>query len=176
MGKFRHLEADEIEVRVSRCSEYGCECLLYKTARTDMDILDEEVGPDNWYCEYQEIKGNLFCGISIKTGNGWITKWDCGIESAQQDGNEKKAESSDAMKRAGFRWGIGRQLYTAPKIKIKPASCNLKKRSYGGRDTYACYDDFSVYDIEYDEEDKRITKLVIKNDTTGGIVFEYSDR
>lgn len=113
--KFRKLRADEIEVRVKQVTEWGASCVLYKTARTDMDMLDEAVGPLGWSCEYQEIKGSLYCGITIEG----ISKWDCGIEMGDdKDGTRKKGEASDAFKRAGFKWGIGRELYSAPKIII----------------------------------------------------------
>ena len=118
MVSFRKLLPDEIEVRVAQTTEKYSQLLLYKTARTDMDILDETVGAENWQNDYKVIKDNLQCGIGIKCGNEWIWKWDCGIESRENDGNEKKGEASDAFKRAGFRWGIGRELYSAPKIAV----------------------------------------------------------
>ncbi len=112
---FPLLQAGQIEVKVKKATESGAVLLLYKTARTDMDLLDSTVGPDNWTNDYREIKGNLYCGIAIRRDGEWIWKWDCGIESrSDSDGNEKKGEASDAFKRAGFRWGIGRELYTAP--------------------------------------------------------------
>lgn len=94
--------------------------LLYKTARTDMALLDETVGPMSWQSDYRVINDNLYAGIGIHSAElGWIWKWDCGVESREDgDGNEKKGEASDAFKRAGFKWGIGRELYTAPFIWI----------------------------------------------------------
>lgn len=109
MERFRLLTADDIEVKVKKVQANGAVLLLYKTARTDMDILDESVGAENWTDDYKEIKGNLYCAISIyeKEKGQWISKWDCGIESREDgDGNEKKGEASDAFKRAGFRWGM----------------------------------------------------------------------
>lgn len=114
--KFRTLQPDEIECRIGTATEKGVSVLLYKTSRTDMAILDETVGAENWKTEYTEIHGNLFCTLTIKCLNEWVGKQDCGIESKQDDGNEKKAEASDALKRAGFLWGIGRELYSAPFI------------------------------------------------------------
>lgn len=63
--KFRTLKANEIECKVNAINEKGLSLLLYKTARVDMDILDETVGPDNWQRDHKECKGNLFCGIGI---------------------------------------------------------------------------------------------------------------
>ena len=61
----RPLRADEIEVRVGQVYEKGVSMLLYKNARTDMQILDETFGQMNWQKDYKEIKGNLYCGIGI---------------------------------------------------------------------------------------------------------------
>ena len=57
----RLLKANEIEVKVKQVKQNGLVALLYKTARTDMDVLDEEFGANNWQCEYEEIKGNMYC-------------------------------------------------------------------------------------------------------------------
>lgn len=154
---FRPLRADEIEVKIKQVKPNGLVCLLYKTARTDMDLLDETVGPLNWANDYREIKGNLYAGIGILQSNGsYAWKWDCGIESREDsEGNQKKGEASDAFKRAGFRWGIGRELYTSPFIWIKADKANIE----GGK----CLDKFSVEKIAV--EDGKIVGLSIHNDT-----------
>lgn len=99
MINFPLLTADDIEVKVKQCTKSGVLLLLYKTARTDARILDETVGPMNWECRYADIKGNLYCGVGIreKEEQEFVWKWDCGIESDQDDGQEKKAEASDAL-------------------------------------------------------------------------------
>ena len=97
--KFRELRPDEIECRIGTANAKGVSVLLYKTSRTDMAILDETVGAENWKTSYEEIRGELFCTLWIKCGDEWIGKQDCGIESKQDDGNEKKAAASDALKR-----------------------------------------------------------------------------
>lgn len=66
----RTLKPDEIEIRVGtvgqRKSGGGyATLLLYKDARTDMQILDEVYGTNNWQKDYKEIKGNLYCGIGV---------------------------------------------------------------------------------------------------------------
>lgn len=171
--KFRNLSADEIEVKVKQVKENGLVALLYKTARTDMDLLDETVGAENWTSDYKEIKGNLYCGIAIKCVDEWVWKWDCGIESREDgEGNEKKGEASDAFKRAGFRWGIGRELYTSPFVWIPSAAANIKPKGSG---YYSCYDKFSVEKILYSEDGRRITALSIRNDTTGKRAFVWQE-
>ena len=165
MCNFRTLRADEVECRVSKVGDGYVTCLLYKTARTDMDLLDETVQPMNWTVDYQEVKGNLYCTISIKDKDGnWIRKQNCGIESKQEDGNEKKAEASDAMKRAGFCWGIGRELYTAPVIFIR---CKTKDDKGNKINHY-----YNVDTIEYNSK-RRISKLVITE--KGQEVFHFEE-
>ena len=63
MKEIRLLRADEIEVKVKQVTQKGAILLLYKNARTDMNILDEVYGAENWTNEYKEIGGVLFCGI-----------------------------------------------------------------------------------------------------------------
>ena len=166
---FRPLKADEIEIRVAEIrattSENFARLLLYKTARTDMDILDETVGPEGWDCHYQDIAGKLFCQIGVRCGTTWIFKEDTGTESNME---AQKGEASDAFKRAGFKWGIGRELYTAPEIVVFHPKATIKENSKG---KLVCYDRFSVRDIGY--TDGKITRLVIRNDTTGMDVFSF---
>ena len=119
--QFRPLKADELEVRVGSVSKQGVTLLLYKNARVDMAVLDETVGAENWQRDHKEIKGNLYCGIGIKCGNEWVWKWDCGTESNTE---KEKGEASDSFKRAAVNWGIGRELYSCPKIRVKCATKN----------------------------------------------------
>ena len=130
----RALKADEIEVRVGQVGQdkkgngYAT-MLLYKNARTDMAILDETYGAMNWQADYKEVKGNLYCGIAVwdEVKGEWVWKWDCGTESNTE---KEKGEASDAFKRAGFRWGIGRELYTAPFIYMQVATVPNGKGGY----------------------------------------------
>lgn len=165
----RSLLPCEIELRVSTIKENGLQLLLYKTARVDMAFLDDLYTPFGWSCEYAEIKGNLFCGISVKTEHGWVTKWDCGIESRESGGNEKKGEASDAFKRAGTKWGIGRELYTSPFIWVGSDKVAITKDSRGN---YTTHDRFSVSSIAV--ENGNIVALDIKNDKTGNVVFSMN--
>lgn len=111
----RALNANEIDVRVGQVGENYVSLLLYKDARVDRQILDEEFGIYGWQCDYKELKGNMYCGIGVYDSNmnQWVWKWDCGVESQTE---REKGEASDAFKRAGFRWGIGIELYSSPRI------------------------------------------------------------
>lgn len=126
--KFRVLDADEIDCRVSTVSEKGCSLLLYKDARCDMNILDETLGPENWQRRHYEVKGSLHCEVSIwdDKKDQWIRKADCGTESNTE---KEKGECSDSFKRACFNWGIGRELYTAPFIWVPESKLNLCDRN-----------------------------------------------
>ena len=167
---FRDLVEDEIECKVSTIKEKGLSLLLYKTARTDMQLLDETVGAYNWQCNYEEVKGNMYCTISIydKEKQQWVSKQDCGVESAF--GDKEKGEASDAFKRAGFKWGIGIELYTSPFIWISSDKCNIK--STNGK--VSCNDKFIVEKIK--TENKQIVGLAIKNETTNTRVFVYNKK
>lgn len=164
--KFRDLNSNDIDVRISTCGDKGVSLLLYKDARCDMNILDETVGAENWQREHYECKGNLFCRVGIKCGDEWIFKSDCGTESYTE---AQKGEASDSFKRACFNWGIGRELYTAPFIFVRWGKATKKDK--GGKPT--CYDKFKVSSIEI--ENKRIKSLSIFNQSTNEMVYEWQD-
>lgn len=173
MDKFRLLEAHEIECRVKQVKANGAVILLYKTARTDMDMLDETVGAENWESDFREIKGNLYAGIGVHTDTKVAWKWDCGVESREDsEGNQKKGEASDAFKRAGFKWGIGRELYTSPFIWISSDHMKILEKEYGGKKTHSTFDTFSIEKIAYDDK-RRISGLAIINDNTKQRAFVW---
>lgn len=153
MKEIRKLRPDEIDCRVGSCKEKGWSVLLYKNARVDMDLLDETYGSDNWQREHREIKGHLFCCVSIWNGSRWIIKEDVGIES---NAEATKGEASDSFKRACVNVGIGRELYTAPFIWINENQGEIKTN--GNR--YNTYTKLFVNKISYDETGK-INSLII---------------
>lgn len=160
--QFRNLRADEIEVRVQSVKQKGLQLLLYKNARCDMNILDETVGPENWQNNFYEHKGILFCSVGINTNfehpelpDRWIWKDDAGSESNME---AEKGNASDARKRSGTVWGIGRELYTAPFLWVPAEKCNIKDGK--------CYDRFEVEKIVIDN--KKITAISILNRSIRG--------
>ena len=155
---FRNLNESEIEVRVSKITKEGVLLLLYKDARCDMNILDEAVGPMNW--QRHHTRDNANCIVSIRDENGnWIEKEDTGVESSDF---KEKGLASDSFKRACFNWGIGRELYTAPRLFV-PAQClkGLRETEYEGRKSYVCYDTFEVAKIKYEKGQKKIKSLIL---------------
>lgn len=162
--KFRKLRADEIECRVSQINEKGLTLLLYKDARVDMNMLDEAISPEHWQCHYEDHKGTLFCSVGIldsQTGL-WVWKEDAGAPSNMES---QKGEASDAFKRACFRWGIGRELYTAPFIWVPSAMYKSEQRN--GK--WTTYDRFEVSSIGY--EGDSISQLTIIHQKTRKAVF-----
>lgn len=188
---FRKLTANDVEARVQSCDEKGFVLLLYKNARCDMNILDETVGAENWQREHYECKGNLFCRVGIRVGYeiemnansvnytnpNWVWKADCGTESNTE---KEKGESSDSFKRACFNWGIGRELYTAPKTKIKG---HTKKTNRNGKDVYV--PEYYTYDVVRmdvsDDIPRKITALTIVGKSMEGgyhedVIFDWTDK
>lgn len=103
----------DIEWRVQDCGEKNgkiwARVLAYVTNRAIMERLDDVVGIESWKNEYLPgPSGGVVCGISIKIGSEWITKWD-GAENSNIEG--VKGGLSNSMKRAAVQWGIGRYLY-----------------------------------------------------------------
>lgn len=140
------LTKEDIECRMQKITDKGAVLLLYKTARVDMRILDEVYGEMNWQRHHEVINGNLFCTISVwdSEKSQWVSKQDVGTES---NAEAEKGQASDAFKRAGFAWGIGRELYDAPFIFIHAP---VDK-----------YDRFTVKDIKYSKTERKFTSLVI---------------
>lgn len=164
---FRTLKAEEIECRVGQVGKdsKGFSLLLYKTARVDANVLDETVGCFNWQKRFYQVKNTMICEISINANFNhpesgepyWVSKADGGDESNTE---AIKGECSDAMKRAGFQWGIGRELYYSPFIWIQTTQENQSSGRY------------SVKEVEFGKN-REFTKLTIVNDKTGEIVYSY---
>ena len=167
--KFRWLKPSEVECRIGTVgkSGNGLSLLLYKTARVDADVLDETVGSENWQCDFYDCKGTLFCKVGIMTAAGWVWKSDAGAKSNME---AEKGEASDAFKRACFKWGIGRELYTAPFIWIPAEHCRLEQ--YKGN--WTCRDRFEV--TQMDVEQGRIRFVEIANASLGRIVYQWKER
>lgn len=177
MNKFRLLEASEIECRISMIKQNGLSLLLYKTARTDANLLDETVGEENWQNDFKLVDGVLYGGLGVnyeKTGpsGDFVWKWDAGVESNTE---AEKGRASDAFKRAGFKHGIGRELYTAPFIWISSEKCNIQEREFQGKKRFVCNDSFFVEKIAYDKK-QQISGLAIRNGKTGNRVFVWQSK
>ena len=165
MNKFRLLRADEIDCRIAQIRENGLCLLLYKDARVDQNILDETVGEMNWQKSYSRENANCTVSIWDEAKKMWISKEDTGTESNTE---KEKGLASDSFKRACFCWGIGRELYSAPSIWIKPEDCRTFGKNQSGKLT--CSDRFYVSRIEYSDA-RNIIALEIMNRSTGRVVY-----
>ena len=171
--KFRALKASEIDCRIqsigqNKTGAVGTTILLYKDARVDMNILDETVGAMNWQRGHSVIDGNLYCTISIwdEEKEQWIAKSDVGTESNTE---KEKGQASDSFKRAGFNWGIGRELYSAPFVYIQLDKSEYKERN--GKLTSNAK--FKVKDIAYDEN-RNIVRLIVV-DSKGKVRYTFGE-
>lgn len=117
----------DVEWRIGRAGvkndKVWATCLAYITNRAIMERLDEVCGPSNWKNEYKVMPigpndSTILCGISIKVGEEWVTKWDGSGAMESNAGlsgqDAAKGTLSGAMKRAAVQWGIGRYLYDLP--------------------------------------------------------------
>lgn len=158
--EFPLLNANDIEVRVQNVKTgSGFSLLLYKTARTDAKYLDQVVGAFNWQDKYYLLNDTLYCSIGIycEERSEWVWKDDCGSETQVE---KEKGQSSDAYKRAGFRWGIGRELYSSPFIWVKETENDTPKTGY------------EVKTISYNDN-KEIKSLEIINSKTKEVVYSF---
>ncbi len=107
----------DLEWRIQHCdmgkNGYFALVVPYITNRAIMQRLDEACGMGNWKNEYQPSPcGNGYlCGISIKIGNEWVTRWDGSEVTGGGTIDKVKSTLSTSMKRTGVQWGIGRYLY-----------------------------------------------------------------
>lgn len=159
MKGIRLLRADEIECRAQSVKSNGCVLLLYKDARTDMNLLDETFGNGNWQRSHEVINDNLFCNLDIWDVDKkcWVRKQDVGVESNTE---KEKGQASDAFKRAGFNVGIGRELYTAPFIWINLTADEVDNSR--GKPSLSFRVKFHVSKIGYNDN-REIVELEIKD-------------
>lgn len=106
--------AKEIEWRIGRSGkkqngDIWAVAVPYITNRAIMQRLDDVAGPAYWKNEFRDWQSaGVLCGISIFTGDEWVTKWD---GAGNTEIEPVKGGLSHSMKRAAVQWGIGRYLY-----------------------------------------------------------------
>lgn len=161
MDEIRLLTKDDIDVRVAQTTTNNggvqVSLLLFKDARVDMKILDELFTPMGWKRTHKLIGDRLYCQVEVwdSEKKEWICKEDVGVESNTE---AEKGQASDSFKRACVNWGIGRELYTAPKIRI---DLNEKEYSRDQNGKIRVWASFSVNTITYDKKSRSITSLEI---------------
>ena len=163
MEEIRLLSKEDIEVRVAQIlagnNKVRVKLFLYKNARVDMKILDELFTPMGWKRTHKLIGDRLYCCVEVYNPETkeWICKEDVGVESNTE---AEKGQASDSFKRACVNWGIGRELYTAPKISIE-LNENEYTKDQNSRIKVWAY--FSVKSIGYDSKTRTITSLEIQD-------------
>lgn len=103
---------EEIEFRVQQKVKQDQKALVlpHHNSRAVMDRLDDVVGPNNWEDSYHEVLNGLACVLSVRFPgtDEWISKED-GADTTNIEAT--KGAYSNALKRAGYKFGIGRYLY-----------------------------------------------------------------
>jgi len=132
--------------------------LAYIDARDVMDRLDMIVGFECWQCNYTAGVGNsIVCNIGVRIAGEWVWKGD---GAGPSDTEPEKGALSDAFKRAGVRWGIGRYLYD-----IKAPWINLEKR---GNTAFIPENAYPGLATLHDN----VAKLVRWGDAAGGAAYK----
>lgn len=87
--------------------------LLYVTARTVMNRLDQVLGPENWWDTYFPGENSVMCTLTIRLPDGTtLSKSDAGGYAGMADsGDDEKSGYSDSFKRAAVKLGVSRYLY-----------------------------------------------------------------
>lgn len=167
MDEIRLLSKEDIDVRVAQTNTYNnngqlvvkVNLLLYKDARVDMKVLDELFTPMGWKRTHKLIGDRLYCQVEVWDAEKkeWICKEDVGVESNTE---AEKGQASDSFKRACVNWGIGRELYTAPRIIVE---LNDKEYTRDQQGKIRVWASFSVKSIGYDTKTRTITSLEIQD-------------
>ena len=174
MDEIRLLQKEDIEVRVAQTTATAggtvkANLLIYKNARVDMKILDELYTPMGWKRSHRLIGDRLYCTVEVwdKEKKEWVAKEDVGTESNTE---AEKGQASDSFKRACFNWGIGRELYTAPKVTVELTEREFSKDNNG---RIRVWQTFEVTEIGYDTKTRTITSLTIV-DKSGKVRFSMT--
>lgn len=117
----RPLEASEIEWKVVSSRGGYTTIVPYIDARAVMDRLDAAFGPFGWEVRYRTVTIGEHAGVVAtlrirhpETGE-WVEKED---GAGPSDMEPFKGGLSNALKRVATAWGIGRELYSYPTVRI----------------------------------------------------------
>ena len=153
----RRLDVSFIDFRVGRMGLKGDKAwatlLAYKDARVDMVRLDEVFGGEWANTFHRDSKGVLQCEISIfnRDLNQWVSRSSNGVPSNFES---EKGEYSDAFKRAGFMWGIGRELYQFPMLFVYLFDDEFKKSGNKVEPTFRFKPNEWMWSLNWDHVDQ----------------------
>jgi hypothetical protein len=112
------IQPEEIEWRVQQQTKTGKLIIVpYIVNRSVMERLDRAFGWQNWQNDITEITDGFLCKITVRLPDGsTVSKTD---GANRTDIEAIKGGISDAMKRCAVQFGLGRSLYTYPKVMIE---------------------------------------------------------
>lgn len=101
--------------------------LAYIQARDVMNRLDDVVGPGNWSFDWTPMNadGKAVKGTLTVLG---VTRSDVGESDKEEE--PWKSAVSDALKRVGVQFGIGRFLYELPQVWVKAEAYTINNKEY----------------------------------------------
>ena len=128
------IRADEIEWRVQQQTKTGKLIVVpYITNRSVMDRFDKQFGWQGWQNDIKEITNGFLCTITVTAPDGrQVSKTD---GATKTDIEPIKGGISDAMKRCAVQFGIGRSLYTYPRVFIETAEKYIPEWAKGQMNT-----------------------------------------
>jgi len=112
------LSPNEVEWKIQAKTKDGNRTIIvpYIDARACYSRLDESFGAFGWKVKYDQLSQGFIATLSIKDENG---EWVCKDDGASMTGIEPfKGGISDSLKRACHAWGLGRELYSYPRVMI----------------------------------------------------------
>lgn len=118
------IQPEEIEWRVQTQTKTGKLIVVpYITNRCVMERFDKQFGWDGWESQFQEIKDGFLCTLTvhIRPEDSMAPQWRSISKTDVSDKTDiepLKGGVSGAMKRCAVQFGLGRSLYTYPKIMI----------------------------------------------------------
>jgi len=119
-------DESDIEWRITRSGKSSAgvwaRAVPYIQARAVYDRLDAVVGSQNWQSDFRIFDNGAISRIGIRFPAGWVWK---SQGAAPSDIESFKGMLSNAEKRAGSSWGIGRYLYDVDEVMVK---CGTERR------------------------------------------------
>lgn len=181
---FPKLRTEDIKVYITDITEEkGGRIILYYSGELVSIMMDEVFGPYNWSKKNNIVSVNggykFVCELTVydeNTGRSF-TRDGLGVTT---EFDPEKGEETDALKRAAFQLGIGRELkHNLPPLYFDFKDMTTIPMGANGNVKYRTTDDFVVEQVVYTDEetiDRRITQLSILNKTTGKrMLFDIKD-
>ena len=177
----RSLQPEEVEVRIDAISPKSITLVVYITARSAMNLLDELYGPENWdkYTSTEKKSADTpfysTCRIHVHDGETDFVREDVG-----EDASSPKAAASDALKRTAMNIVPSlRALYTLPALRVNASALDVELSSNPKKEEMkeaVKFRKFKVNAIGFGTSAVGlfVKALQIADAETGDIVLEYT--